>query len=119
MEEKARFTEKKVDQSWKEEVAREKGKPEAGRSAPPSKAELSFSAFLTSLAYQTLMHLGEAPHPETEERHEDLGVAKETIDLLVMLEAKTRGNRTPEEDQLIKSLLSQVQMKFVEKADRR
>lgn len=117
MDKEVRFTEKKVDASWKEEVSREKGK-----SAPePEKQEaggsLSFSAFLSSLGFQVLMHLGEVPHPETRQQHLDLEAAKETIDLLILLESKTKGNRTPEEDQLLKRLLTELQMKFVEKAN--
>jgi hypothetical protein len=61
------------------------------------------------------MCLGELPHPETQERHLDLEAAKETIDLLVLLEAKTKGNRTPEEEQLLKTLIPDLQMKFVQK----
>jgi len=60
--------------------------------------------------------LGEAPHPETQERTVNLDAARETIDLLSLLQTKTQGNRTPEEDKLLKSLLTQLQMKFVEKA---
>ncbi len=113
MEKEVRFTEKKVDQSWKEDVVRQKG--EAGPE-PMAQPPLSFSTFLTSLGYQTLMHLGELPHPETKETHLDLAAAKETIDLLILLASKTQGNRTPEEDELLKSLLSELQMKFVSKA---
>lgn len=111
MEKEVRFTEKKVDQSWKEEAARQKGEPQ-----PEGRPPLSLAAFLTSLGYQTLMQLGELPHPETKERHFDLEAAKETIDLLILLESKTRGNLTPEEDKLLKNLLPELQMKFVEKA---
>ncbi len=116
MDKEVRFNQKKVDESWKEGVAREKGMPPAPEPTPETKSGLSFSAFLTSLGYQTLMHLGEVPHPETQERSQDLEAAKETIDLLMMLDAKTKGNRTPEENKLIENLLSQLQMKFVEKS---
>lgn len=111
-EKEVRFTEKKVDESWKEDTAREKG------SVPPpadEKAALSFSVFLTSLGYQALIHLGEIPHPETKVVQLDLGAAKETIDWLVLLETKTRGNRSLEEDQLLKTLLPELQLKFVAK----
>jgi len=113
MDKEVRFTEKKVDQSWKEGVAREKGSPEP--SAPPQ-AGLNLSSFFTSLGYQTLMHLGEIPHPETNQSQKDLEAARETIDLLILLEKKTQGNRTPEEDKLLKSLLPELQMKFVQKS---
>lgn len=114
MDKEVRFNQKKVDESWKEGVAREKG-TSPSPAEPETKPALSFTAFLTSLGYQTLMHLGEIPHPETQERSLDLEAAKETIDLLILLESKTQGNRTPEEDQLLKNLLSQLQIKFVEK----
>lgn len=116
MDKEVKFTEKKIDQSWKEEVQREKGSPRSP--SPPSKppAGLTLSAFLSSLGYQTLFHLGEAPDPETQERTVNLDAAKETIDLLSLLQIKTQGNRTAEEDKLLKDLLAQLQMKFVEKA---
>ncbi|MBI4115796.1 MAG: DUF1844 domain-containing protein [Candidatus Omnitrophica bacterium] len=113
MDKEVRFTQKKVDESWKNEVSREKGEPK--KSEPTSKSSLNFSTFLTSLGYQTLMHLGEVPHPETQERYVDLQAAKETIDILILLEEKTRGNRTEEEEKILKTLLPDLQMKFVEK----
>jgi len=112
MEEKVRFTEKKIDQSWKETVAREKGEPPA---EPASNPSLTLATFFSSLGVQTLMHLGELPYPETQEHRLDLEAAKETIDLLILLEAKTKGNRTEEEDKLLKDLLPELQMKFVAK----
>ena len=113
MEKEVRFTQKKVDESWKEEVDREKGGPKPEAETKPA---LSLTTFLTSLGYQVLMHLGEIPHPETQEHQLDLEAARETIDLLILLESKTRGNRTSEEEQLLKSLLPELQMKFVQKA---
>ncbi len=44
----------------------------------------------------------------------DLSMAKHNIDLLVLLEEKTKGNRTPDEDQLLAQLLYQVRMIFVQ-----
>ena len=109
-----KYTQKKVDESWKEEVAQEKGK------TPPSEAgkkpTLSLSVFLTSLGYQALMQLGELPHPETRQPEIDLEAAKETIDLLALLESKTKGNRTREEDEILAQLIPELQMKFVQKA---
>ena len=114
MEKDFRFAEKKIDSSWKEEVAKQKGGSKEAPGSEP-KSALSLTTFLTSLGYQTLMHLGELPHPQTQERHLDLDAARETIDLLVLLEEKTRGNRNAEEDKLLKTLLPDLQMKFVEK----
>lgn len=112
MEKEVRFTEKKVDQSWKENVASEKGDVRDTK----QEEHPSFSAFLTSLGYQALMHLGEIPHPDTQERRLDLEAARETIDLIILLETKTKGNLSPAEDKLMKGLLQELQMKFVAKA---
>lgn len=114
MDKEVRFTEKKVDQSWKESTAQGKGEEKAPSEPKP---ELSLINFLTSLGYQTLMFLGEIPHPQTKERRVDLEAAKETIDLLVMLQGKTKGNRTPEEDRFLEHLLPELQLKFVEKVN--
>ena len=113
MDKDIRFTEKKVDEGWKASASREPA--EAPLPSSESKPSLSLSAFLTSLGNQTLIHLGEIPHPETKEVLLDLEAAKETIDLLILLEQKTKGNRTAEEEQLLKHLLADLQMKFVEK----
>ena len=112
MDKEVRFTEKKVDESWKQDVARDKKTPETGTAAKPA---LTFENFITSLGYQTLLHLGELPDPDSREKRLDLEAAKETIDLLILLENKTRGNRTPEENQIFQNLLPELQMKFVRK----
>ncbi len=116
MEKDVRFTEKKVDEGWKQNVSREKGgrTPEAH-----PKSALSFTTFLTSLGYQALIHLGELPHPETRNHRVDLEAAKETIDLLMLLESKTRGNLDPEEEKTFESLLPELQMKFAAKVEGR
>jgi len=116
MDKEVKFTDKKIDQSWKEEVQREKGSPRPETPPPAPAGGLTFSAFLSSLGYQALFLLGEAPDPSTQERTVNLDAARETIDLLTLLQTKTQGNRTAEEDKLLKSLLAQLQMKFVEKA---
>ena len=114
MDKEVRFTEKKVDETWKQEASREKGAPKPEAEEKPA---LTLGHFVTSLGFQTLMHLGELPSPETRERRVDLEAAKETIDLLILLDSKTRGNQTAEEEQLFKNLLPELQMKFVSKAD--
>lgn len=117
MDKEVRFTEKKVDDSWKQDVAREKGQAASPAEPEPApQTSLSFTQFITSLGYQALMHLGEIPYPGTEEKRLDLETAKETIDILILLDSKTKGNQTPEEQKLFKTLLAELQMKFVSKA---
>src|SRR6266705_151526 len=61
-----------------------------------------------------MMLMGKAPHPETGKTMRDLESAKLFIDLLEMLEAKTKGNLTKEEQSLLKQSLMSVRMGFVE-----
>lgn len=75
--------------------------------------EVTFSTFVLSLASSALVHLGEVPNPETggTDRNEDL--ARNAIDVLTMLEDKTRNGLTPEENKLIRDVLYELRMKFV------
>ncbi len=78
---------------------------------------MDFSTFVLSLSSSALTHLGEVPDPGTGQTQENLPMAKQTIDLLAMLEEKTRGNLTPEEARLLKDFLFEVRMKYVQKAE--
>lgn len=77
---------------------------------------LDFATFVLSLSHSALMHLGEAPHPDDNEAHVSLPLAKQTIDLLGLLEEKTKGNLTGEEERLITQILFDLRMRFVEKS---
>jgi hypothetical protein len=74
--------------------------------------EIDFGTFVMSLATSALVHLGEVPHPEAE-KHLNLALAKQTIDILGMLRDKTRGNLTKEEGELLEHLLLDLRMKYV------
>ena len=75
--------------------------------------EVTFSTFVLSLASSALVHLGEVPNPETgsTSRNEDL--ARNAIDLLTMLDDKTRNGLTPDENKLMRDVLYELRMKFV------
>jgi hypothetical protein len=88
-------------------------RPADAPSAEP--AESDFLAFISTLAMQALMAMGEIPHPQTHQRHEDLVQAQYLIDSLEMLSQKTQGNLSPEEEKEMKNLLYQLKMKFVRK----
>ena len=60
--------------------------------------------------------LGEISDPQTNEKNEDLVLAKHTIDTLRLLEEKTKGNLTGEEQDLLKHALYDLQMRYVAKA---
>jgi hypothetical protein len=79
------------------------------REFPPA----DFSTFVAMLANNVMMFLGQFPDPMTQQRRRDLGQAKHTIDILLMLRDKTRGNLTADEAQLLQELLPQLQMAYV------
>ena len=103
------FTEKRVDESWKESAS--KDKDEAPRAT--ERAGISFSHFISSLGIQALMNMGELNAAGNEKVQVDLAAAQETIDLLLMLKDKTKGNLTREEESLFGSLIAELQLKFV------
>jgi len=77
---------------------------------------LSFSAFILGLASTALIHLGVTPNPETGQSIVDMVQARQAIDALDLLRAKTRGNLTEEEEQLFASVLTDLRMRYVEKS---
>lgn len=85
---------------------------------PDGQADLlphvDFATFVLSLSHSALMHMGEAPNPETGTVEKTLPLARQTIDLIAMLEEKTRGNLSGDEERLIGQILFDLRMRFVE-----
>ena len=76
--------------------------------------QVDFSTFVLSLSHSALMHLGEAPNPETGRVERNLPLARQTIDLIGMLDEKTKGNLSGEEERLIGQILFDLRLRFVE-----
>ncbi len=74
---------------------------------------VDFHTFVLSLGSSALLHLGELEHPEGGVAETDLPLAKHTIDILSMLEEKTKGNLTSAEEKLIQSLLYDLRLRYV------
>jgi hypothetical protein len=74
---------------------------------------VSFSNFVVSLASSALVHLGEYPDPGSGEPAVNLALARHTIDVLGILESKTKGNLDDEEDKLLTALLHELRTKFI------
>jgi hypothetical protein len=72
----------------------------------PDVPQATFANFLGGLASQALMQFGEIPNPLTGSRDRNLEYARYTVQLLEVLEQKTRGNRTPEEEQYLSGMLT-------------
>lgn len=87
------------------------------RGRAPSIADLprDFTAFLEGMYLEAMLYLGAVPDPRTGEPAEDLDMAKYKIDLLGMIQEKTRGNLTDEEAQQLEEVLYQLRMFFVQR----
>jgi hypothetical protein len=77
--------------------------------------KVSFVAFIFSLASNAAVHFGDLPDPTTNERRPpDLEAAAQLIEIIDMLQDKTRGNLSAEERQLIEQVLFELRMRYVE-----
>ena len=132
---------KRVDEFWKEQAEREKrtgsggatpgaavpspvlepssaapSHPEpAGPGGPDEMPEARFDLFVSGLAMEALIALGDMPHPTTRRQAANLPQAKYLIDLLGVLEEKTRGNLAVEEQKLLGDGLYQLRMRYMAK----
>ena len=85
----------------------------AGAGGDPLDDPASFLSLIMSLASNAAASLGMMPHPVTGESGVDLATAKHWIDVLGMLEKKTKGNLDQQEAQLLESLLADLRMQYV------
>lgn len=93
-------------------------KAEATSEAPRSREEaplpeVSFISFVLSLSTSALIHLGEIEDPVTQKTEKRLPHAKQTIDLLALLQEKTKGNLTQQEEKVIENILYDLRMRYV------
>jgi hypothetical protein len=80
-----------------------------------SESELSFTAFVLSLASTAAIHFGDLADPATgQPASPNLEGARQMIDILALLEQKTRGNLTAEERQVLEQVLYELRLRFVE-----
>jgi hypothetical protein len=74
---------------------------------------VDFTMLINAMAQPALLYLGEIPHPATGQPTLDLEGARIQIDMLALLRVKCRGNLTPQEDNLLESVLHQLRMRYV------
>ena len=74
--------------------------------------EVNFLNYIASISYQALIFMGENPNPITNEKQKNLKQAKLLLDTLEMLQYKTEGNLTQEEDSFLKNTFFELQNKF-------
>jgi hypothetical protein len=105
---------KAVDDSWKDSVGKEKAegdKPAENRQA----LQADFTGFISSLAMEALIFLGEIPNPISKKKEVAIDQARYIIDILGLLKERTKGNLTAKEANAIDNILYELRAKFVAK----
>jgi hypothetical protein len=92
--------------------------PAAERSARPQAEstplpQINFPTFIASLNASALVHLGVIEDPVSGKAEKNLPMAKQTIDIINMLQQKAAGNLTPDEDGMLKSILYDLRIMYV------
>jgi hypothetical protein len=83
-------------------------------SVGPELPGIDLTTLVLSLSHSVLLSLGDAPDPATGERVLDLPLARQTIDLIALLQEKTRGDLSGEEERVLSQALFDLRMRFVE-----
>lgn len=90
---------------------------ENGTSKPgqgPGMPKVDFSSFILSLYSSGLVQLGKVEDPSTGRKNKNLEMAQHTIDMIAMLMEKTQGNLTEDEASLLKALLAELRLAYVD-----
>ncbi len=104
-----------TDDQVKDELhtAAEDSGPEPAQENDPPLPQVNFSSFVLSISSSALFHFGEIPDPVTNQKQRNLSMAKQTIDILGILQEKTSGNLTKEEGALLENLLYDLRLRYV------
>lgn len=86
----------------------------AGAGGPGEFPPPDFRGLVEMVAMQAIMYMGGVADPKTGRAVFDPDYSRHMIDLLAILEQKTRGNLTPEEDSELKTILNELRMRYVE-----
>jgi tellurite resistance protein len=78
------------------------------------KHQLLFTQLVIMFHAATMQQLGKVKHPVTEKTEKNLEAAENTIDILAMLQAKTKGNLAADEDALLTQILQELRLAFVQ-----
>jgi hypothetical protein len=79
--------------------------------------EVNFAALIMSFNTSALCHLGEVAEPGTGKKVMDLELARHTIDTLQLLQEKTKGNLSKDEEELLAHSLYDLKLRYVQKSD--
>jgi len=111
-----RFSAKKEEEGdyrVKEEKEAEEPPKEGAAEQDIPIPEINFVGFLFSLSTSALIQLGEIQDPVSKLAAKNLPLAKQTIDLIGMLQEKTKGNLTSDEEKLVENILYDLRIRYV------
>ena len=80
----------------------------------PELPKLDFSTFVLSVIGSAYVHLGDAPNPEGQPNETNFALARQDIDLLSILQDKTKGNLTGDEERLLEQAIYDLRVRFIE-----
>ncbi len=103
-----------VDDDWKAEARREKERLAAQSAGPQGMPAPSFAELVNLIVMQAMAGLGLLPGPNGERFPPSLEAAKHFIDMLQVLEDKTKGNLTADEKRLLDQVLYETRMTYVQ-----
>lgn len=108
---------KKIDQSWKDAVSKERTGPEENKAEDTGgrDIEVNFPLFISGLMMEGLIAIGDAEHPVTKKKEVNIPHGKFIIDTISMLKDKTKNNLTKEEGDMLEAILYDLRMRFVTK----
>jgi hypothetical protein len=114
-DEAAAETETVSDESTEKKEAAEKKEEfeQATASEDYPLPEINFPTFIFSLNSSALVNLGVIEDPATNQKAKNLPMAKQTIDILGMIEQKTQGNLSDDEANMLKTMLYELRMLYV------
>ncbi len=121
-----------IDSDWKAQAQAEKAKLAQQESKPRSGAGVTgggpagaagrepqspFEILLSTMATQALFAMGAIPDPRTGQRVAHLDLARHHIDMLAVIEEKTKGNLTPDEGKLLTGMLYELRSRYIQIAN--
>ena len=103
-----------ADEQTEAQTKEDNEQPDAGAQEPPPQfPEINFATFVASLNASALLQLGAIEDPTTGTKNKNLPMAKQTIDILSMMQEKTAGNLSQEEENLLKNILYDLRLMYV------
>lgn len=108
-------SEQPVEPALSEEPeASRSSRAEAAHAAVASPTALSFSSFILGLSTQALIYMGEVPPAPGQPVQTDLSAAQQMIDMLALLQQKTKGNLDKDEEAMLEHVLFDLRMRYVD-----